>query len=61
MKITKNTKGITSSVDYVDTEEYKKLLEFKEWAIDNVKGCVTEGRWEQCDMKQKLSELGLEN
>jgi hypothetical protein len=36
------------------------LNKFKNWCVNDVKPFTTEERWKDCDMKQKLNELGLE-
>ena len=35
------------------------LLDFKAWCIHDVKYFTTDKRWQECDMKKKLDELGL--
>ena len=46
----------------IDIElELESLIEFKKWCINNVKPFTTEERWKDCDMKQKLDELGLKD
>ena len=44
----------------IDMElELEALREFKNWCVNDVKYFTTEERWKDCDMKQKLNELGL--
>jgi|11_taG_2_1085331.scaffolds.fasta_scaffold37216_2 hypothetical protein len=40
-------------------DELNKLRAFKDWCIFDVKYCTTPKRWDSCDMKRKLDELGL--
>lgn len=45
----------------MDSEELKKLREFKDWAVFQVKYFTTEEKWNNSDMKRKLDELGLKH
>ena len=42
-------------------KEINKLRKFKDYAVFQVKYFTTEERWLECDMKQKLNELGLKD
>ena len=41
--------------------ELELLNEFKEWCVYNKKYFMPQERWETCDMKRKLDELGLDD
>ena len=42
-----------------DKELLEALLEFKAWCVHDVKYFTSDEKWQSCDMKQKLNELGL--